>query len=258
MRANAMKEKLRGGRPVVGTFCNFPSPAIAEMLGLLGLDFLIVDCEHGSMTPEAAEHMYRAAEVRGLSTVTRVGENTPQVVQKYLEAGTQGVLMPMVSTVADAQRVIDAVKYPPIGKRGLAPGRPSDYGFTDMGAYTEAANRETLVSIQIETNEGVDNIGEIVKVPHIDVVFFGPTDLSVALGIPGQSRHAEVISLIERLGRVALEAGTVVGTLARDREEYQDWRERGFLFLCTSVTNLLTGGARKYLEDLAEVEKDRA
>ena len=257
MRTNTLKEKLRRGEPAVGAFCNIPSPAIAELLGLLGLDFIIVDCEHSAITPETAEHMYRAAETRGLSTVTRIGENTQQVIQKYLEAGTQGVQIPLVNTVAEARRVVDAVKYPPLGKRGLAGSRPSDFGLTNMAAYVEQANRETLVCVQIETQEAVDNFPEVVKLPHIDVCFFGPSDLSAALGLPGQTRHPEVLAIIERLGRLTIEAGKVAGTIARDREDYARWREQGFLYLCTGVSGFLARGVQEYLKDVREVEAAR-
>ena len=130
MRKNEMKAKLKAGEPVIGVFHNIQVPSAVEILGLVGLDFVIIDAEHTSVTPETAENLYRAAELRGMSTTTRIGENTQQVIQKFLDAGSQGVVIPMVNTREDAQRVVDASKYPPIGKRGLAGSRSANWNIT--------------------------------------------------------------------------------------------------------------------------------
>ncbi len=252
MRPNALKEKLRRGQPAIGAFCPIPSPDAAEIMGILGMDFIIVDCEHGPMTPETATHMFRAAESRGLSTMTRVGENSQQVIQKYLDAGTQGIQIPLVNTVEQARQVVDAARYPPLGKRGLAGNRPSDYGLADLTDYVRRSNEETIVCVQIETQEAVTNMPAILEMPEIDIVFFGPTDFSTALGVPGQTRHPEVIALIERLGRQVIQSGKVAGTLARDATELKRWKQQGFLYLCTGVPALLARGIREHLADARE------
>ena len=259
MRKNRMKEKINGGEAVMGVINNLQEPDVLEVLGLLGMDFAILDGEHTPLTPDTAQDLYRAAELRGLSTMTRVGENSPQVIQKFLDAGSQGVLIPMVNTKQDAQRVVDAVKYPPIGKRGLAAVRAADYGLTGtLGEYVEMANSEMLVTIQIETLEAVENFDEIASVDGIDALFFGPSDLSSSLGMPGQARHPDVLALIERLGKKTVEDGMAAGTIARDVEQFAYWRERGFQLLCTGTIALLTRGVKGLLDDIRRFEDGRA
>ena len=123
MNNNIMKEKLRSGKNVVGLFQNVINPNITEIMGLLGFDFVIVDGEHTTFNPNLAEEHFRAAELRNISSVTRIGQNDQQVIQKFLDAGSQGVLMPLINNKSDALEVVDSVKYPPIGKRGMASGR---------------------------------------------------------------------------------------------------------------------------------------
>ena len=252
MRPNRMKPRIQNGESLVGAFVNIPHPELVEILGLVGADFVIVDAEHTSLTPTTAEELIRAAELSQMTPVVRVGQNDPQEVQKYLEGGAQGVLIPLVNTGADARRVVDAVKYPPIGKRGLAPSRTSQWGLGEGGItqHVEDANRETFIGVQIETHEAVDHFDEIAGTEHVDLVFFGPSDLSTALGLPGQTRHPDVIRIIERMSDQARDAGKAVGTIAQDGEAAQRWRERGVQWLCTGVSGLFAKGVRSYLDDV--------
>ncbi len=247
---NPLKERLRRGEALVGAFVNVFSPELIEVLGLLGLDFVILDGEHAALTPETAVELYRAAELRGLPCVTRVGVNHPQVIQKYLEGGALGVLIPLVSTPEEARRAVDAVKYPPLGRRGLAASRVSDWGLgpLSLAEHVARSNEETLVAVQVETREALERFDEILAVEGVDLVFFGPSDLSVALGLPGQPTHPRVIEQIERLGARAREAGRWTGTIARTPEDARRWRSRGFQWLCTSVVDLIARGVRAHLD----------
>ena len=259
MRENVLKRKLRAGEPVVGVFNDVPSPSVVEVLGLLGLDFVVMDAEHSTLMPDTAENLYRAADLRGLSTVTRIGENTPQVIQKFIDAGSQGVLVPMVNTAEQAKRVIDAVKYPPIGKRGLAGPRAADYGLgAPIADYVRMANEETLIALQIETTEAVENFEEIVALDHVDVLFFGPSDLSSTLGFPGQTRHPEVLDLIEKLTARTVALGKSAGTITRDVDDYGYWRQRGVQWMASGTNPMLARGVRGFLDDIRGFEESRA
>jgi len=245
---NVLKERLRRGEALAGAFLNIFAPELVELLGLLKLDFVILDGEHTGLTPDRAVELYRAAELRGLPCVTRIGVNHPQVLQKYLESGAISVLIPLVNSAEEAQRAVEAVKYPPLGRRGLAASRVSDWGLSmPLNEYVEWANRETLVAVQIETPQAIENFEEILSVEGVDVLFFGPSDLSVTLGVPGQATHPEVIALIERLGERARRADKWVGTIARTPQEVAHWKERGFQWLCTGIAQLVADGVRGYL-----------
>lgn len=258
MRTNKMKAKLKAGEVVVGAFNNIQVPAAVEIAGLLGMDFLIVDAEHTAITPETAEDLYRAAELRDISIVTRIGENSQQVIQKFMDAGSQGVLMPLVNTGEEARRVVDAVKYPPVGKRGMAGSRAAQFGIgIDFAQYVREANEQTLVAVQVETQQAIDNIDEILAVEGVDVIFFGPADISSSLGLHGQIKHPRVVSIIETLGQKARAAGKAVGTIARNVEDYAYYRERGFQWLCTGMSSLLAAGIQGYLSAIREYEANR-
>lgn len=252
MKPNRMKHRLQDGEALVGAFVNVPHPELVEILGLVGMDFVIVDGEHTGLTAESAEELIRAAELNGVTPIARVGHNHPQEIQKFLESGAQGVLIPLVNTGEDAQRVVDAVKYPPIGKRGLAPTRTSQWGLGEGGItqHVEDANRETFVGVQIETHEAVDHFDAIAATDHVDMIFFGPSDLSTALGLPGQTSHPDVLRMIERLAQHTREADKAVGTIAQNGEAARRWRENGIQWLCTGASNLFADGASRYLADV--------
>lgn len=253
--ADGLRAKLAAGGAVAGSFVNMDSPALIEVLALAGVDFVVVDCEHSAITALAAEHHYRTAEAHGMPVLTRIGENVPQLVQKYLDAGSQGVQMPLVNTAAEARRVVDAVKYPPLGARGLAAVRANQYGMRGpMADYVARANATTLVVVQIETLTAIANADEIVAVDGVDVIFLGPTDLSVALGVTGQVKHATVLETIERVARKAQAAGKVAGTIARNADDYTYWRERGVRYLLTGVNNLLAEAAGRYASTIKTAE----
>lgn len=249
---NTLKERLQNGATLFGAFSTIHAATLIELLGVLKLDFVILDGEHSGLTPEGAEDLYRAAELRNLSCVTRIGENHPQVIQKYLESGALSLLIPLVNAKADAQRVVEAVKYPPVGRRGLAASRASDWGFLTGGLaqHVRTSNEETLIAIQIETLEGIENFAEILAVQQTDVIFFGPSDISSALGLPGQTTHPKVISVIAELGTRARASGKIVGTIARTPEDYKFWSSKGFQWLCTGVQNLIAQGVQGFLQSI--------
>ncbi len=248
MRTNTVKAKLRAGEPTVGVFCNIPSAASVEMLGYMGFDFAIVDAEHGPMDLETNEEMIRAADATGIVPIVRVALNAPQNTLRYLDAGALGVQMPMVNTAEEARRVVDSTKFPPVGRRGLAVTRAAGYGVDGpLTAYVERANEETLVIVQVETREALANVAEIAAVDMVDMVFLGPTDLSAALGVPGQPTHPDVMAAIEEAGKVVQAAGKATGTIARDATAYAHWRERGFLYLATGLTNFIAAAGQEFL-----------
>ncbi len=255
MRKNVVKEKLKAGEAVVGVFCTLPSPAAVEMLGLMGFDFVIIDAEHGPMDLETCEHMVRAAELADLGTVMRVAINLQQNLLRHLDTGVMGVQVPMVNNREEAERVVASTKYPPLGRRGLAGTRSSEFTVgISLSDYVQTANEETLVVVQVETREALANISEIAAVEMVDVVFLGPTDLSAALGYPGQATHPEVLAAIEGAGRAVLQAGKAVGTIARDVEAYKRWRGLGFQYMATGLTSFIADGGRAYLRPIREYE----
>jgi len=248
MRRNQAKEKLLSGGTIYGVFCNLYSPMIVELIGHIGFDFVLVDAEHGPAEVESCENMVRAAESVGVPIFIRVAMNIRQNILRYLDIGAQGVQLPMVNTRTEAEAVVQAVKYPPQGRRGLAAMRAADYGLQiPLKDYTMIANQEILVVIQIETMEAMNNLDEILTVEGIDVFFIGPTDLSTSMGYVGQANHPEVQATIEKLVREIRAAGRVAGTIAYDNEALTKAKERGFQYIVHNVIPMMAKSGREYL-----------
>lgn len=247
VRKNTLKQKLNANKDTFGPFVNMPSPGMTEMMGWFGFDFVIIDCEHGSMDYETAENMIRAAELSGTTAIIRIGMNVQQHIQRYLDAGAHGVLIPLINNAADGRAVVDAVKYPPAGKRGLFGGRGSMYGVEAIADYVKSANEETFVGLQIETMEGLKNQDAIIATPGADLIFLGPGDMSLNMGHPGQATHPKVIETIEKLTLKILKAGKHVGTITNP-DQTKRWHDIGIRWHVTSTNRFLTQGARGYLD----------
>ncbi len=249
------RAKLKSGEPLVGVFVSIESPTTAEILAVAGVDYMMIDGEHNPIGPSEAVDMVRAAEARGVPVMARVGENSQQVIAKYLDGGALGVMTPMVNNAQDARRVVDSVKYPPVGKRGLAGVRAND--FSTAPDYVDHANESTVVMVQIETLDGIENADEIIATEGVDSVFLGPSDLSVALGVPGQAKHQTVLDAIEALTEKVVRAGKTAGTIARAPEDYAYWRDRGVQLFLTGANGLLLGATKAYVDGARAVEEGR-
>ena len=248
-RVNEVKAKLRGGDAVVGSFCNLPSPEAVELLGWAGFDFVIIDAEHGPQSPEMVANMVRGAEASGTTPLVRVATNEPQNILRYLDTGAQGLQMPMVNGPTEAHRAVTAALYPPQGRRGLAGVRAAGFGLRESVAdYAASANDEMLVIVQIETMEALVNRDAILSVPGIDVVFFGATDLSSSMGIPGQTRDERVINVIVEAGQAVMDAGLVAGTIVGTAEQAVEWQGRGFRYIAMNFASLAGRAMQAFVE----------
>lgn len=249
---NIAREKLRNGETVYGTFVDYSDGNLAELLGLLGWDFLAFDAEHGILEARDLTNLSRACELRQVTPIVRTPGRDPQMVNRYLEAGAHGVMFPMINSGAQAEEAVQAVKYPPRGNRGLAAPRVADFGLTaPLGDYIRQANRETLVITQVETREGIDTLDQVLDVEGIDVVFVGPVDLSTNLGLCSQLDHPEVKGAIERIARAVVDSGKVFGIFAGNREKARYVRdELGARFIATYLPFLIIDGSKAYLKDL--------
>ena len=235
-----LKARLRAGETLFGLFLGIPSPALAEMAGWAGFDYVIVDTEHGGGDVEAASAMVRAAEAGGAEAVIRVAAGARERVLRALDTGASGVQVPMVQSKEEAQDVAASAHYPPAGVRGIAFSiRSAHYGLIPPGIYFQQSE-ETLVSIQIETRRALERLDEIAQVAGIDVLFVGPTDLAQNLGHPGELTHPEVEAAIGRIFEAAQRAGKFPGILANDVLTAKRWMVRGARFLAGNGVGLVS------------------
>lgn len=233
MTAPNLRQQLRAGETVVGTFQTIPSPMVTEIIGLAGLDFTILDQEHGPLTASDSIALSAAAENAGMTPVVRVRDRSPGEIQRAMDLGG-AVEVPQIESLAHAEATVEAARFSPLGERGLSPYvRAGDY---DGGAeYTDRRNEEQAVIVHVEGQSGVEHVEEILDVEGIDVVFLGPYDLSQSLGIPGQVRDERVESQMRTVCQRAAETDTAVGTFADDPEMANLWLDAGVQFLALSV-----------------------
>ncbi|MDP6667178.1 MAG: aldolase/citrate lyase family protein [Dehalococcoidia bacterium] len=200
MRENMIQTRLGEGRAAVGASLNVYSPHLVELIGAIGFDWVFIDCEHGSMSEPEAESMMRAAETYGIAPVVRVPANEPQLILRMLDAGAMGIVVPHVDNVDDARRAAAAAKYPPLGQRGsnYGTGRNNQYGAGTSSAleYYDQSNERTILFALIESQDGVDNIDEILSVDGIDATWLGPADMALSMGMPEQRVVDEALDMV--------------------------------------------------------------
>jgi len=251
MRPNELKRKLAEGKTVVGSFVYIPSSKLAEMVGLLGFDFAVIDMEHGPIDSVVAEDMVRAVELSGAAPIVRVTHNTPHLILRALDIGAQALHVPDINTREDAVLAVRSAKYGPEGERGLAGVRSADYGFKQpLSDYAAEANRETMVIAHIEHYKAVENLDELLAVDGVDIYYLGPQDLSNSLGIPGRAKDPRVVDLVESSIRRIAAAGKVAGCLAVEADAAKRYLDLGARYLATHVVRFMADGSRKFLEEV--------
>lgn len=233
MFPNKVKQQLGKGHPAIGQWISLPSPAIAELVSNVGLDWLVIDTEHGPADWETVENMVRAMKGTEVVPFVRVPANDPALIKKALDRGALGVVVPLVSTAAQATAAVVAAKFPPDGMRGVAGTRASRYGL-DLSDYVAQWNQESLVICQLETPEAAQNAEAIAAVPGVDVLFIGPNDLSATLGVFRQFEHPDFKRAVDRILSAARAHGKTAGIMASGADDALMWIERGFRFVSVS------------------------
>lgn len=232
MHENFIKKKLEDGKMVIGTWSIIPSPLVAEIISSSGLDFIIVDAEHGAISFETAQEMAIACVSKGVSPIMRLGDINESDILKALDIGMHGVQIPNIDNVEDVRKVVKYTKYPPIGSRGFSPfTRAGNYSLDSATVLTEIANRNTLVGVNIEGIDAIKNIDEILTVKELDIIFIGLFDLSKALGIPGQVDDPRVLLYLKELTEKISKAGKYPGTIATSVEKLKEFEAIGIKYM---------------------------
>jgi 2-keto-3-deoxy-L-rhamnonate aldolase RhmA len=223
----------------VGTWLMSASPVVAEAVGCAGFDWCVVDMEHTPLDQLDLVHMLQAVAGTAMLPITRVPWNDAVMVKRVLDAGAQTVMFPFVQNVDEARRAVAACKYPPEGQRGMAAmSRGSRFG--TVRDYFKVANGAISVIVQIETPEAMARVEEIASVPGVDSLFFGPGDLSGAMGHTGNAMHQEVVALMADGVRRCHALGMTVGTVGGTPEAVAVYRAAGFDYIaCASDLGLM-------------------
>jgi 4-hydroxy-2-oxoheptanedioate aldolase len=243
----SLKTRLCRGETVRGLFVSTFDATLCEFIATLGWDFLIADAEHAAIDLKDMENIARACELRGMAPTARVPLTAPADISRFLDAGARGVMVPFVESALEAQRAVAWSKFAPTGRRGLAAPRCGGFGGElPPELFVTRENHETLVIVQIESLRGLDNLVEILAVEGVDVVFIGPTDLSLALGHPQQWTHAKFRKEVEQVARETLRAGKVFGAYAGSRELLSWYESLGARFLAVALEDILIEGTNRF------------
>ena len=250
MRHNRMKAGLAAGETMLGCSLMIPSPQLVEMLAYGGFDWVLLDCEHGSLSLADVEVMAMAADASGITAMARPKSNAAADIQAVMDRGVAGVQVPHVNSARDAMAAVAAVKFGPGAARGLAAGtRPDRWGLGGkMPDFAAKANAESLVCVQIEHGAAVANIDEILAVDGIDVAFIGPSDLSQSMGHPGNPTAPEVAAAIAATLAKIRASNTAPGMPAT-HETLTSVRASGCRYIYTHLPKVIGMGARGFIQD---------
>jgi 4-hydroxy-2-oxoheptanedioate aldolase len=243
-----MKEKIARGEPALGCSVMFPSPQVVEMLGFAGFDWVLIDCEHGSIGLGDVELMAMACDAVGITPIARPKTNSSSDIQSVMDRGVMGVQIPHINTADDARRAVAAVKFGPGAARGLAAGtRPDRWGLgARMPDFAAQANAQSLVCVQLEHAAAIDNIEAILTVEGIDVFFIGPSDLSQSMGYPGNPKAPPVAKAIDAALVRIVATGHTPGMPAT-AETLGEVTGKGCKYIYTHLPRLLGAGASTFL-----------
>jgi 4-hydroxy-2-oxoheptanedioate aldolase len=252
MRGKRIKAKLRLGQPVFTTVLKFHAPRLVEMLARSGADQIFLDAEHGPLSEAECEEMVRAADLYDAPVAIRVPVNAPHVILRYLDIGTSAIMVPHVVSVADAERAVQAVKYPPEGSRSFAPGRGAELLGLTSAEYVRRSNEETVVYALFEDVAGVDEVEAICRVPGLDGVAVGAYDLAASMGHPGEPWREDVQAVVERVLQTCRRHRMPFGTVPRDRADLARQIERGCQLITVST---LDWGIQATRDAVAELSR---
>ena len=236
---NLLKAKILRGETVVGLSCALGSAQIAEEFALAEFDYIYIDQQHGLTSQDTMIEMLRAIARSSTTPLVRVAQNNAGLIGQALDAGAEGIIVPMVNNAAEAQLAVAACRYFPQGRRSWGPIR-AKYG---LGTDPAAVNREVLCLVMIETSEALANVDEIVQTPGVDGIYLGPADLGISLGFPPlafeQTTDERQLAAIERIRLACVRADRVIGTSGDPRS----MRAAGFGMVTAAMDAMLIRSA---------------
>ena len=255
-----LKDKLISNELTIGSWLTLPSTAIAEIMCNAGFDWIVVDLEHTTISLEQAGEMIRTIELSGSSSLVRLTSNDENQIKRVMDAGAQGIVVPMVKSATDAKRAVTATRYPPLGNRGVGLARAQEYGakFEEYLAWQSDINFGPVVVVQIEHIDAVPNLKEILNVDGIDAFIIGPYDLSCSMGIPGEFDNPEFIQTINEIIQIGSELDAVSGlhVVEPDIQKLNNAIVAGYKFIAYSVDiRMLDVTAREGMAEFKRLKK---
>src|SRR5882757_6595132 len=241
----SLKKRLKEGETLNGCWLNLGSSVTAEIVGMSGFDWVLIDLEHGAGGEKDVLHQLQALEHTPAAAIVRVESTQRQRIHRILDMGAEGIMCPRISNAAEAKEVASGLHYPPEGSRGIAKMvRASGFG-QNFPEYYKNAAENILGIVQIETTEVLDHLDEVASLPGIDVLFIGPSDLSMALGVFGQFDHALFKDALKATVSAARKSGKAVGILLANPDDFATYHEMGIRMIASGAdSSFVAAGAR--------------
>lgn len=239
---NKLKQKLKDKKITLGTWLTIGNTSIAEVMAQSGFEWITIDMEHSAITLDNAQQLIQVIESYDVVPLVRVGENNPNLIKRVMDAGAYGVIVPMVNTRKDAVCVVNAVKYPPVGTRGIGLARAQGYGF-NLNEYANVINDQSIVLVQIEHIDAINNLESILSVKGIDGCVVGLHDLSGSLGCLGNFDGPKIKSALSTIEKTCKEKNVSLGVhiIPPDYKEAMKYAVKGYNFLAISLDALFLG-----------------
>jgi 4-hydroxy-2-oxoheptanedioate aldolase len=248
MPHNAFKRAIREGKSQIGLWSSLSSNYTVEVIAGAGFDWILLDTEHSPNDLESVLQQAQAAAAYPVSTLARVPWNDMVTIKRFLDIGAQSILVPYVQNADEAKNAVAYTRYPPAGVRGVAGGTRATR-FARVKDYAKRAHEELCVLVQIETQQGLDNLEKIAAVEGVDGVFIGPADLHASLGYTGETNNPKVMPIIDDAIRRIRKCGKAPGILTGVEADARRWLECGGLFVAVGAD---TGVLARGTEALAE------
>jgi 2-dehydro-3-deoxyglucarate aldolase len=230
-----IRKKLNSGSLSIGSWMQIPHASIAEIMGHAGYDWVAVDLEHGAISVNQLPDLFRALELGNTLPIARVAQGEVKDCKQALDAGAGGIIVPMVESEDQLERIIDAVRWPPSGKRGVAFSRANLFG-QNFDEYIEEAQQPLLIAM-IENIDAINNLENILEVEGLDAILIGPYDLSASMGLTAKFNHPEFLDIMkkikERADKATVPCGVHLVTPLAD--ELQDKIDNGYRFIAYSI-----------------------
>jgi len=246
-----LKKRLRQGDTLHGCWLNLGSSVTAEIVGMSGFDWVLIDLEHGAGVEKDVLHQLQALEHTPAAAVVRVESAQRQRIHRVLDMGAEGVMVPRIGNAMEAAAVASGLHYPPDGNRGIAKMvRASGFG-QNFPDYYKNAKENILGIVQIETAEVLSHLDAVAALAGIDVLFIGPSDLSMELGIFGQFDHPLFKDAVHATVNAAQKAGKATGILLQHPDDYKKYHDIGIrMIACGADGTFVAEGARNMANKL--------
>ena len=246
-----LKKRLHQGETLNGCWLNLGSPLTAEIVGQAGFDWVLIDLEHGAGVEKDVLAQLQALGNSPSAVLVRVESAESPRISRILDMGAEGIMCPKVDNAIEAKKVINGLHYPPFGSRGVAKMvRATQFGL-NFNTYYDESRDNILGIVQIETLEALGNLDEIATIEGVDILFIGPADLSMAMGIFGQFDHPMFVDALNKIVKAAQKANKAIGILIFNPDDYDKYHNMGIRFIaCGSDATFVAEGARDMAKKL--------